>query len=400
MALAIDLGTPGNNPSLACTYNGVAMTILKQWQSGGSAQTVGYLTVFHMANPPSGAHTVAFSGTGTADKAVGGSLSFLGGGTLGTAVTADSAGASVATGSVAVTGTATTSMVAGFVTDGSDTLAFTSGTQRWAQTSAGTGAAGCSGAATAAGTGGTVTLSFTQASDFYGAIAVEIKAAVTGVNVTPTTAAVTVTAHPPGPVFAGGATVPTAAVTVTAYPPTPTLPPFLLGLPAINDWPVNYTPTYSDLNLYVRDAFNFLKGPPVCRVQQSSTQSLGSVDLILYQTVIEDNYSGWQSGSSNGYVAQVPGWYALTARMNAVVTAGTGISFGPSYVLNGVQYGPIWLDLAEAGSANWTWVFYEEAYLDTGDEVFVYTGGAAAGGGSPATALTAPSTFEIVWLSE
>jgi hypothetical protein len=294
-------------------------------------------------------------------------------------------------------------------------------------------------------TGGTETGSMSTSNGYnwnLGMLA--LKLASTGINVTPSTAAVKVAATAPTP-SAGTDVTPTAAavhvvatapqvtipgsvsavaaiVKVTAYapiagaaqpvsvaltaatiivaasPPTPYVPmPSLLGLPQVNDWPVNYTPDYADLNLYIRDAFNFLTSPPLFRGQQNATHSVGGATVVEYQDVLEDNYSGWSS-VTNSYVAQVPGWYGITAMCCCGGSLiGNGFSLGPAYILNGVQYGPIWLDLSDAGTDTWRWAFYEETFLNVGDSVQIVIGTGATG---VTTNTSYPSYFEIAWLSK
>lgn len=162
--------------SPTASYNGVSMgSPILTWPSGGAGQTVGFVALFAMASPPSGSHTVSCT-FAAGDGETGGSASYIGHGALGTPVKVDSAAVSLTSGSVAVTGTAAGSLVFAVVGNGSDSLAFTAGTSRYKFAGAGSGAATSTGGADIAG-GGTVTVSWTQASDFYAAIAVEIQAA-------------------------------------------------------------------------------------------------------------------------------------------------------------------------------------------------------------------------------
>jgi hypothetical protein len=178
--VVLDGGAPGTNPITAMTYNAVTFgTALLNWQSGGSAQTVGYLAVYGLQNPATGAaDTVSASITGTTiDTYRGGSASFVtGGGSLGTPQHFDSGGAAVASASLTIATTSASSLVVVFMTNGSGGTTWTAGTSRIVSSnnSGGTGAANTLNAATIAGTGGNVTVSWTQTSDFYAAIAVEV----------------------------------------------------------------------------------------------------------------------------------------------------------------------------------------------------------------------------------
>jgi predicted outer membrane repeat protein len=179
-AFALDGGsgiTPANNP-LTATYNSVSMASKLNWQSGGSGQTAGYLAVLALQNPLTGSSanvSGSFTATGV-DAAIAGSASVVsGGGTLGTPVHSDSAGSAVASGSITVTGSTSGSLVAVFVTNGSGGTSFTTGTSRFTNNHAtGGGGAISSNCATIAGTGGSVTVNWTQNSDFYAAIAIEV----------------------------------------------------------------------------------------------------------------------------------------------------------------------------------------------------------------------------------
>jgi hypothetical protein len=172
--------TPANNPFSSVTYNGVSMgSSLLNWQSGGSGEAAGYLGVYALASPATGsALTVSgsFTTTGT-DGAEGGSLSFItGGGSVGTAQHFDSGGSLAGSGSISISTTSASSLVAVFMVNGSGGTSWTAGTSRIVGTHTGTaaGAAWTVSAATIAGTGGNVTVSWTQNGDLWAAIAVEV----------------------------------------------------------------------------------------------------------------------------------------------------------------------------------------------------------------------------------
>ena len=167
--------------TVAVTYNGVTMTSLERWESGGAAEDVGFEQVFYLESPPTGtAHTVSVAVTGaTFDLITGGSVSFSGSTALSAATTSDSGGAGTGTGSIAVPTTSANNMVIAFVCNGSSFSAtpFTAGTERFVTATVdGDGAAANSAAATIAATGSNVTISWTQQTDFYAAIGVEVQA--------------------------------------------------------------------------------------------------------------------------------------------------------------------------------------------------------------------------------
>ena len=103
-------------------------------------------------------------------------MSYTGSASLSTTNTADSAGVAVTSGSIVIPTTSSSNRAFAVVTAGSGNVAFTAGTQRYSFSGAGSGAATGTGAADIAGTGSNVTISWTQTSDWFGAIGVEIKA--------------------------------------------------------------------------------------------------------------------------------------------------------------------------------------------------------------------------------
>lgn len=211
-------------------------------------------------------------------------------------------------------------------------------------------------------------------------------------------ALVTVAATPPVPSYPRSVAVPAATVLVAAYPPVVTLSTGLLpGLPQVNDWAAAYIPTYEDLNTYVYDAFTFLTSPPRLRVTQNATQSINpGGQVIYYQNVTEDNYSGWNSVTYT-YVAPVSGWWGITAFTGTNIPSTETGELGLAYVLNGIAYGPVWFDNWRTNGTPATFSMYEETYLRAGDSVYVMMRDGAAG---YSTDLTYPSTLEIVWLSK
>lgn len=172
----------------AVTYNSVSMTSVLRWQTGGAGQVSGFGQVFRMLNPPTGSAftvSVAVTGTGTFDQISGGSVSFAGSGTISSAVHSDSAAASVTSASLAVPTTSASNMAAAFLANGSGNTASTAGTSRFIVPGSGglAGGATYAAGATIAGTGSNVTISWSQDSDWYAAVGVEVQV-FTGANAT------------------------------------------------------------------------------------------------------------------------------------------------------------------------------------------------------------------------
>ena len=163
----------------AVTYNSLTVPSVLRWESGGSTQAVGYAQMFAMASPPTGsALTVSVTVTGGTPAVLSGnSMSFTGSAALGSPANADSVATSVTSGSVSVPTTTSGNLIAVMVTNGSGGTAFTSGTSEWVNTGgAGSGAAGFVSGAYNTSTGSAVATTWTQTSDYYAAIAVEVQA--------------------------------------------------------------------------------------------------------------------------------------------------------------------------------------------------------------------------------
>ena len=117
------------------------------------------------------------SGGTTIDSVDGGALSYndadqtTGNGTV---AHSDSGGSSASSGTVSVPSTTSGNPVAAFLTNGSGSTVFTTGTSQWVFNSANNGGAGAFAMATETSAGGTASVAWTQASDFYAAQAFEI----------------------------------------------------------------------------------------------------------------------------------------------------------------------------------------------------------------------------------
>lgn len=160
------------------TYNGVAMTSIGLVHSAGN--TSGYVQMFRLAGPATGANTVAVTATGgTPDALSGGSVSFTGVDQttpVGTAFTANSPGVNAIVISASVTGTVSGNFVVSTICDGSGGEVATTGTLRWSRFSSSASAAGSAAMSTIAAPGGTQAMSWTANSDWLGEVAVEVLA--------------------------------------------------------------------------------------------------------------------------------------------------------------------------------------------------------------------------------
>lgn len=162
-------GSTGTGTCTA-TFGGVSMTQLGTARPATTG--TGKVYLFGLANPASGTGTVTITSS-TAGVITGGSTSWTGVGSVGTAASA--VGGSV-TAAVSVTGTATSSMVVAQAGAGS-AFSATTQTLRYRATGNTASSAGNSQGISAAGNGGTVAMSNTLSSDDWAVIAVELKAA-------------------------------------------------------------------------------------------------------------------------------------------------------------------------------------------------------------------------------
>jgi hypothetical protein len=175
------LDTTNSAGTSSATLDSVAMSsfpaVLTSGGSGGS-----YLQVFYgIASGTS--HTVAITGTGTADAEVAGSIAFTGAVTLGTPVTssADS------TYSVAVAANTSGNMIVGFMASGSNITATTApATSQFVDNYKGSGGGytGNIAGATSPATGSSVTMGWTSSAGSMCILAVEVQAP-TGTNTSP-----------------------------------------------------------------------------------------------------------------------------------------------------------------------------------------------------------------------
>ena len=101
-----------------------------------------------------------------------------------------------------------------------------------------------------------------------------------------------------------------------------------LAVPAEITWIVGNDVTASQLNSNLRDAINYLIGPPIATVYQTASQAMSSTantpTAISFDSSAVDSYSG-HSGSVNPsrYIGQVSGWYLVCGAI-VYVPSGSG----------------------------------------------------------------------------
>lgn len=156
----------------SATYNSVAMTSVQKRYSND--QTDGYLELFRLIAPATGANTVQVTASASVSKWTGGSVSFTGADQTTPLGTPASAVGSSAAPSVAVTGTTAGNMVADLVCSG-NSITSSNQTVQWSRNNDGLSGAG-NGAMSTAAAGGSVTMSYIVTTDWWAIAAVEVLA--------------------------------------------------------------------------------------------------------------------------------------------------------------------------------------------------------------------------------
>jgi hypothetical protein len=173
----------------------------------------------------------------------------------------------------------------------------------------------------------------------------------------------------------------------------PVVPHFLAGT----------GPAATDMDTLVYQTMSFLQNRIVLRVSQTTTAttlpSAGTQTTIAFDTVLEDPYSGWNSGTHSwtppeGYV----GWYDFTFTLRTVTVAnlvdlsGVIIAAGTAYDVS-IKQGQ-----SNAGAGVYASV---TAYLVGGEPSASCAGRLLNSGVNISTSLVAGqnSTFEITWIS-
>lgn len=186
--IGVAVGQSGTSDStvasgVSATYNGVSMTAVTAGQSSGNTGltgTSGFIKVFKLASPATGANTVSVSfGTLSSGAVDGTGISVQGAvGGEGTPVTGFAQGVTTMTATVASTSTG--NLCLAFLADGSGGEAWTAGTQAGKADNTGANAnataAGSTSSAYRVSAAGSTALTATFTTDWYGAIAFEVQA--------------------------------------------------------------------------------------------------------------------------------------------------------------------------------------------------------------------------------
>jgi hypothetical protein len=175
-------GTPNNDSTtITVTYNGVSMTDAGPSQVHANGGTSGFVQVFYLVAPATGANTVSVTSTGYNGGSLfftstAGAMSFTGVDQASPLRNVDGTTGNSTSASNTVTAGTTNEMVFDFVGGGSN-LGVHNQTTRWVDNQSSASQCGNSGGATAAGSASTVTMTRTLLSDSWANIAGAIQSA-------------------------------------------------------------------------------------------------------------------------------------------------------------------------------------------------------------------------------
>lgn len=184
LVVGYGLGTSSDaGLTVAATYNAISMTATTLVHTNNG--TSGFVQMFYLINPPTGANTVSLTASGPGTFAIeGGSISFDGADQTTGIRNFNSAFGSSTTPSATITSTAG-NMVVAIVTNG-NTIASSSQTSQYIANNTGgaTGGGCCNAGATAAGSS-SVNMSWTVSSDDWAVVGMDIIAASGGASQVP-----------------------------------------------------------------------------------------------------------------------------------------------------------------------------------------------------------------------
>lgn len=167
----------GTDCTLTATYGGVAMTALGKAESGTIGGS-GFVQLFGLLNPPTGAQTVTVTASVSSISLIGGSISYTGVQSFGTAVTGSFGDNATLPTSVSLTvpGTTSGNIVVDAVATGTGVTSSTA-TNRWLHNLNAGSAAGNAAQSTAAVTGSSTAIGYNISADWAAMVAVELRAA-------------------------------------------------------------------------------------------------------------------------------------------------------------------------------------------------------------------------------
>ena len=89
-------------------------------------------------------------------------------------------------------------------------------------------------------------------------------------------------------------------------------------IPSPRTWSTGDTPTDTQLNTDLRDAYGFLMNPPRVKVYSNAGQSFATSEGIItnWDTQVYDSDGMWSSGAASKLVAVTAGWYEVILHLN------------------------------------------------------------------------------------
>lgn len=175
--------------------------------------------------------------------------------------------------------------------------------------------------------------------------------------------------------------------------------------PAVPQVPAGWGPDQADMDYWVTDSFSFLAQPASFRAQLTSTEALsgGFLNLVEYNSVLEDPYSGWSAvttGSQPAWSWLCPagcaGWYEASLSGFCGNQGGTSDLTAAALYLNGTVWQYSSQDWAVSGGDSGTSGGVQVPLLP-GDyvQVFLFV---TASVSTPAVAGQYPG-LELCWVS-
>ncbi len=170
--------------------------------------------------------------------------------------------------------------------------------------------------------------------------------------------------------------------------------------PPVPQVPAGWGPVQADMDFWITNTFSFLAQMPVFRGHRAAAQSLtgGVYNIMQLDTVDEDPYRGWSSGSHLWTCpAGCAGWYSATlSGFTASQGSGTGNQNVAVIALNGALWsvGPDdWAPASNPGGDNGS----VQVPLVPGDTVqmWVFANQSVS---TPTTAGQLPA-MELAWIS-
>lgn len=170
--------------------------------------------------------------------------------------------------------------------------------------------------------------------------------------------------------------------------------------PAAPNFIAGYGPQPSDFNGWVQAPFTFLTTKVMFRAAMGGAVSLsgGGFTLMNWDTILEDPYGGWNSGSGTWTCPPgCGGWYEVTMTAWSASAANTADIIEAVVYLNGTIYQQCSADWGVDGHATGTSGSVPVSLYGGQDAISAYIFSTASLNTPTATGQT--PTFEVAWIS-